>query len=92
VKNTGSRAGTEIAQVYSSLPEAAGEPPKRLIGWSRIELGPGESKQVTVPVSRERLSIYDEASDSWKLVPGSYNVMVGGSSQDLPLHKEITLH
>ena len=92
VKNTGSRAGTEIAEVYSSLPEAAGEPPKRLIGWNRIELGPGESKQVTVSVSRDRLSIYDEASDSWKLVPGSYNVMVGGSSQDLPLHKEITLH
>jgi len=63
-----------------------------LIGWSRIELGPGESKQVKVPFSRERLNIYDEASDSWKLVPGSYNVMVGGSSQDLPLHKEITLH
>ncbi|HTT17383.1 MAG TPA: glycoside hydrolase family 3 C-terminal domain-containing protein [Candidatus Sulfotelmatobacter sp.] len=91
VKNTGSRAGTEIAQVYSSLPEAAGEPPKRLVGWSRVELGPGESKKVTVPVSRERLSIYEEGSNSWKLVPGSYRLMVGGSSQDLPLPKEITL-
>jgi len=92
VKNTGSRAGTEIAEVYSSLPEAAGEPPKRLVGWSRIELGPGESKQVTVPVSRERLSIYDEGSNTWKVVPGAYTVMVGGSSQDLPLRKDVTLH
>ena len=92
VKNTGSRAGTEIAEIYSSLPDSAGEPPKRLIGWSRIELGPGESKPVAVPVGRERLNIYDAGSDSWKLVPGSYNVMVGSSSQDLPLHKEITLH
>ena len=91
VKNTGSRAGTEIAELYCSLPEAAGEPPKRLVGWSRIELGPGESKQVTVAVNRDRLSIYDEGSDGWKLVPGSYTLMVGGSSQDLPLHKDITL-
>jgi beta-glucosidase len=92
VKNTGSRAGTEIAQIYSSLPESAGEPPKRLIGWIRMELGPGESRPVLVPIGRDRLSVYDEASDSWKVVPGAYTVMVGGSSQDLPLHKEVTLH
>jgi beta-glucosidase len=91
VKNTGKRAGTEIAQVYSSLPDAAGEPPKRLIGWARVELAPGESKQVSIPVEQERLTIYDEASDSWKLVPGSYNVMAGGSSQELPLHQAVTL-
>jgi beta-glucosidase len=91
VKNTGSRAGTEIAQVYASLPDATGEPPKRLIGWTRIELKPGESKQVSVPVTGDRLRIYDEASDSWKLVPGDYTIRVGGSSQDLPLHQTISL-
>lgn len=91
VKNSGSRAGTEISEVYSSLPEAAGEPPKRLIGWSRTDLAPGESKQISIPISRERLDIYDEASDSWKLVPGNYTVMAGGSSQDLPLRKDLTL-
>ena len=90
-RNTGKRAGTEIAQVYASLPDAAGEPPKRLIGWARVELAPGESKQVSVPVDRDRLTIYDEASDAWKLVPGSYTVMAGGISQDLPLHRQITL-
>jgi beta-glucosidase len=91
VKNTGKRAGTEIAQVYASLPDAAGEPPKRLIGWERVELGPGESKQVSIPVSHERLSVYDEQSDSWKLVPGSYTVMAGGSSAELPLHQQTNL-
>ena len=90
VKNTGKRAGTEIAQVYASLPDAAGEPPKRLIGWTRVELAPGESKQVSVPVTRDRLTVYDEASDSWKLTPGSYVIRVGGSSQDLPLHQPVT--
>ena len=91
VRNTGKRAGTEIAQVYASLPDAAGEPPKRLIGWARVELAPGESKQVSVPVDHNRLTIYDEASDSWKMVPGNYTVMAGGSSQDLPLHQQISL-
>ncbi len=91
VKNTGKRAGTEIAQVYASLPESAGEPPKRLIGWTRIELGPGESKEVSVAVSSNRLTIYDESSDSWKLVPGKYVIRVGGSSQSLPLEQTIAL-
>jgi beta-glucosidase len=91
VKNTGPRAGTEIAEVYSSFPESAGEPPKRLIGWTRVALGPGESQKVLIPVSRDRLATYDEATDSWKLVPGAYTVMVGGSSEDLPLHQQVTL-
>lgn len=91
VRNTGKRAGTEIAQVYASLPGTAAEPPKRLIGWARVELAPGESKQVSIPVSHDRLTIYDEASDSWKLVPGNYIVMAGASSQDLPLHQWINL-
>jgi beta-glucosidase len=90
VKNTGKRAGTEIAQVYASLPDAAGEPPKRLIGWTRVELAPGESRQVSVPVNRDRLTVYDEASDSWKLVSGSYVIRVGGSSQTLPLQRAVT--
>ena len=91
VKNTGKRAGIEIAQVYTGFPDAAGEPPKRLIGWSRVELGAGEQKQVTIPVSRDRLTVYDEAGDTWKLIPGNYDVQVGGSSRDLSLHQQISL-
>ena len=91
VKNTGKRAGTEIAQVYTSFPDAAGEPPKRLIGWARIDLGPGESKPVTITVPQDRYTVYDEPSDSWKVVPGSYNIMAGSSSRDLPLTKSVTL-
>jgi beta-glucosidase len=90
VRNTGKRAGTEIAQVYASLPDAAGEPPKRLVGWTRIELAPGESKQVSVPVDHDRLTIYDEGSDSWKLVPGQYVIRVGTSSQSLPLQQTVS--
>jgi beta-glucosidase len=91
VKNIGARAGAEIAQVYAALPADAGEPPKRLVGWSKVQLNPGESKEVTVTVDRRYLSIYDATADAWKLVPGSYAFMVGGSSKDLPLVQKIAL-
>jgi beta-glucosidase len=91
VKNTGKRAGTEIAEVYASLPDSAGEPPKRLIGWTRVDLAAGESRQVSVTVPHDRLTVFDEAADGWKLVPGNYTVMAGGSSQDLPLHQQVAL-
>ena len=90
VKNSGKRRGTETAEVYASLPDVTAEPPKRLVGWTRVELAPGESKQVSVPVSRDRLRVYDEASDSWKLVPGNYLIRVGSSSQNLPLQQTLS--
>jgi beta-glucosidase len=90
VKNTGKRAGTEIAQVYASLPQSAGEPPNRLVGWTRVDLAPGESKQATVTVNRDRLSVFDEETDSWKLPAGQYTVRVGASSRDLPLEHAIS--
>jgi beta-glucosidase len=91
VKNIGKRGGTEIAQVYASLPDAAGEPPKRLIGWARVELAAGESKVVTISAERDHLNVFDEAADAWKFVPGSYTIMAGGSSQNLSLHQQLTM-
>jgi beta-glucosidase len=85
VKNAGTRAGDEVAQVYASLPDAAQEPPKRLVGWSKVHLEPGESKEVSVTVPQKYLSIFDETANGWKLLNGSYTFLVGGSSQDLPL-------
>ncbi len=91
VKNTGERAGEEIAEVYAGLPANAQEPPRRLVGWDKVALQPGESKTVTVHVEPLYLSIYDVSSKSWKLVPGQYTVSVGGSSRDLPLSSDVTL-
>ena len=85
VKNTGQRAGAEIAQVYATLPQAAGEPFKRLVAFTKISLAPGESKTVTLELNPHYLSIFNEAKDGWELVPGEYAVHVGGSSRDLPL-------
>jgi beta-glucosidase len=91
VTNTGDRAGAEIAEVYASLPEGTGEPPKRLVGWSKIQLNAGESKAVTVDVDPEYLSIFNVDRDAWQLIPGDYTLMVGGSSQSLPLKSSVNL-
>lgn len=91
VTNTGSRAGAEIAEVYASLPASANEPPKRLVGWSRVQLKPGESKEVTVEVNPKYLSIFNVQQHGWQLIPGEYGIMVGGSSQNLPLKRTVVL-
>jgi beta-glucosidase len=91
VKNTGSRAGAEIAQVYAALPPSAGEPPKRLVAWSKVRLEAGESRQVSLTVDPLYLEVFDENASAWKLVPGSYAFLVGASSQDLPLQQKVTL-
>jgi beta-glucosidase len=89
--NTGARAGAEVAEIYASLPAAAEEPPKRLVGFSKVKLNAGEKRTVTVEIDPKYLSIFDEAKDGWTLVPGNYTIMVGGSSQDLPLKATINL-
>jgi beta-glucosidase len=89
--NTGAREGAEIAEVYASLPAAAQEPPKRLVGFSKVSLKAGEKRNVTVEIDPKYLSIFDEAKDGWTLLPGDYTIMVGGSSQDLPLKAVVSL-
>ncbi len=89
--NTGAREGAEIAQVYAMLPDAAGEPFKRLVGWSKVKLDPKESKTVTVEIDPKYLSIFDEAKNDWSLLPGKYTLFVGGSSQDVPLKADVDL-
>jgi len=89
--NTGARAGAEIAEVYAALPASADEPPKRLLGWSKVTLKPGEKKSVEVEIDPKYLSIFDEGKDGWTLLPGDYTLMVGGSSDKLPLKAAINL-
>ena len=91
VRNTGKVAGKEVAQVYLSLPASANEPPKRLIGWDKVDLQPGESKTVTLKIDPLYLSVFDEASERWTIVPGEYHVMAGPSSATLPLRSVVTL-
>ena len=91
VTNTGARDGAEIAEVYAALPASAEEPPKRLIGWSKVQLKAGEKKTVDLEIDPKYLSIYDEAKDGWTLLPGEYTIMAGGSSDKLPLTAKVSL-
>lgn len=93
VTNTGNVAGTEVAQVYLTLPAGLGEPPRRLVGWARVTLQPGEHKNVTVVIdptsSAHPLSYWDTSVNSWVTAPGAYTVHVGSSSRDLPLSDSV---
>jgi len=85
LKNTGGRAGAEVAEVYVTLPQAAGEPFKRLVAWDKVQLAAGESQTVTLALDPHYLSIFNPDKDAWELVSGDYQVLVGGSSRDTPL-------
>lgn len=89
--NKGKRAGAEIAEVYAALPASANEPPKRLVGWAKVSLAPGQSRSITIPIDARALSVYDVATHSWFVPTGDFQVMVGGSSQALPLSATVAL-
>src|SRR5260370_29211974 len=91
VTNLCNRAGAEVAEVYASLPPAAAERPKRLVGWSKVKLNAGESKEVVVAVDPNYLSIFNVEHNGWQLLSGDYGFMVGGSSQNLPLKETVGL-
>ncbi len=89
LKNTGSVRGSEVAQVYLGLPTSTGEP-RRLVGFTRVTLTPGQTKRATVTINpadgTHPLGWFDVVSNSWKTAPGTYRVYVGASSADLRLH------
>jgi beta-glucosidase len=91
VTNTGTRTGTEIAQVYGRLPKGSDESFKRLVGWKRITLAPGESQTVTVAIDDRVLKTFDEAKNAWNLPPGEYEVLAGSSSDNTPLTASLVL-
>jgi beta-glucosidase len=91
IQNTGTLAGVEVAEVYATLPASTGEPFRRLVGWKRVALAPGETQTVSISPNRTLLSVYDEASDSWKLTPGTYQIEVGGASDDLKIRANTEL-
>ena len=85
VTNSGSKAGSEIAQVYAALPSGVPgnpQPPKRLVGWNKVTLAAGQSAQVSVQVPAKYLSTWDATNKhKWVLNPGAYTFLVSPSSQ-----------
>ncbi|MHB8899381.1 MAG: fibronectin type III-like domain-contianing protein, partial [Thermoguttaceae bacterium] len=92
VKNTGSRAGAEVVQVYVAPPKSSvPRPPRELKGFARIMLQPGESRRVDVDLRPSALAFFDTASQKWKAEPGDYEIQVGYSSRDIRLRAKTTV-
>jgi beta-glucosidase len=91
VTNTGSRAGSDVAQVYVKFPAAAGEPPKQLKGFATVVLQPGQTQHLTVTLYERAFSIWDTARKQWTVVPGDYEILVGDSSRNLPLKGKVSI-
>jgi beta-glucosidase len=93
LRNDSSVDAEEVAQVYVSRPSSHIErPTKELKGFQRVALKAGERKTVTIPVRRADLCHWDEAAQTWMLEPGNITILVGGSSDHLPLITETTLN
>lgn len=89
VRNTGARAGTEVVQAYLTLPPSADavgahQPPRRLVGFARVTLAPGESRRVTVAVdpaaNHHPMSVWSKAQHAWVTPRGRYVLRLGTSS------------
>ena len=104
ITNTGHVAGKEVAQVYLTLPDEAGQPTKRLVNFEKVYLEPGESKQVTLRINKDDSNhpfsyfipkdpnnLANWADGEWATADGNYRVHVGGSSADTPLETEVPL-
>lgn len=88
--NTGQRDGAEVAQVYSSIPDPV-EPPQRLIGWDKVFLHAGESKQVSIPIDPLYLKIWDTKAHDWATRLGDYKITVNASSRNVKLAQTVKL-
>jgi beta-glucosidase len=91
VTNTGKRKGAEVVQVYVGQPAANGEPPHQLRAFAKVTLEPGETKPVRLELDQRSFSIFDTARHHWVVPNGIYQIFVGTSSRDLPLHSSITV-
>jgi beta-glucosidase len=92
VTNTGSLAGAEVAQLYVSDPSAkATRPERELKGFAKVNLAPGETKHMTLTLDARAFSYWSEAAHKWTIDPGKFVVLVGDSSENTPLHADVTL-
>ena len=92
VMNTGSRKGAEVAQVYVSEEHAkVARPMHELKGFERVELGPGETKHVSVALDARAFAYYDVAAKGWKVDAGEFTVSVGDSVASLPLSGKVRM-
>jgi len=91
VRNTGTRAGDEVVQLYiRDVLASVARPVMELRGFTRVHLRPGERREVTFRIGREDLRMLDEKMN-WVVEPGVFRVLVGASSKDIRLRGHLTI-
>ena len=86
IKNTGNVSGTEIAQLYvGKSSETVFRPVRELKGFVRVELQPGEEKEVRIGFDDKTFRFYDTRTDSWEIESGTYQIMIGENAQQMVL-------
>lgn len=92
VTNTGKRAGKEVAELYVHQQKCSvPRPEKELKGYEKIELKPGQKQRVTIKLGEEAFHFYDVTKHRFVVEPGAFDILVGGSSADLPLKATVNL-
>ncbi len=92
VKNTGKRAGAETVQLYiSDNHSSVDRPEKELKGFCKVWLDAGEEQEISIPITVEDLSYWDESTSSWKAENGTFIVLAGNSSDNITLKTNLTL-
>jgi beta-glucosidase len=92
VRNTGSVAAAEVAQLYISDPSApVARPERELKGFAKVHLEPGESKRVAFTLDRRSFSYWDVGTHDWRVAPGRFVIRVGDSSEDARLTADLTI-
>jgi beta-glucosidase len=92
VKNTGTRAGKEVVQLYvRDVQSRLVRPEKELKAFQKVMLQPGEVKTVRFTLDREALSFYDPGQKQWVAEPGVFEVLIGSSSRDIRAKGSFTL-
>lgn len=94
LRNTGKIAGKAVAQAYVAPADwqAAGwEAPKRLGAFAKAELKPGEQRSVQLTVDPRLLATWEAASNAWTIRAGTYHVMLGQASDELPVSVDVSL-
>jgi beta-glucosidase len=92
VTNVGQRRGAEVAQLYVGDRHApVPRPPKELKGFAKIDLAPGETKHVQIALDRRALAFFDGKTKQWRAAPGTFEVLVGSSAQQIELRGKLTL-
>lgn len=92
IKNTGTCKGAEVAQLYVSDAHArVPRPVKELKGFAKIELMPGEEKEVRLLLDERAFAYYDTEKKQWTVDPGEFAILVGSSSASIHLEQRITM-